>query len=130
MWDKHDWEQFFDITQRRWQRHPPPWPVAPSGANRLLPVVGFSLSELDEVGINSQVAERLGLPVDAARVGGYGTTILIFVAVLFVNLFGAALAISRRFFLKNTGRKLSHLDKQFNVSHADMPVPMNEEDFN
>ena len=60
----------------------------------------------------------------------YGTTILIFLAVLFVNLFGAALAISRRFFLKNTGRKLSHLDKQFNVSHADMPVPVNEEDFN
>lgn len=60
----------------------------------------------------------------------YGTTILIFLAVLFVNLFGAALAIGRRFFLKNTGQKLSHLDKQFNVSHADLPVPMNEEDFN
>jgi len=60
----------------------------------------------------------------------YGTTILIFLAVLSVNLFGAALAIGRRFFLKNTGRKLSHLDKQFNVSHADMPVPVNEEDFN
>ena len=29
----------------------------------------------------------------------YGTTILIFLVVLFVNLFGAALAISRRFFL-------------------------------
>ena len=60
----------------------------------------------------------------------YGTTILIFLAVLFVNLFGAALAIGRRFFLKNTGRKLSHLDKQFNVSHSDLPVPVNEEDFN
>ena len=60
----------------------------------------------------------------------YGTTILIFFVVLFINLFAAALAIGRRFFLKNTGRKLSHLDKQFNVSHADMPVPVNEEDFN
>jgi hypothetical protein len=60
----------------------------------------------------------------------YGTTILLFLAVLSVNLFGAALAIGRRFFLKNTGRKLSHLDKQFNVTHADLPVPMNEEDFN
>ena len=60
----------------------------------------------------------------------YGTTILIFLGVLFVNLFGAALAIGRRFFLKNTGRKLSHLDKQFNVSHSDLPVPVNEEDFN
>ena len=60
----------------------------------------------------------------------YGTEILIFLTVLFLNLFGAALVISRRFFLKNTGRKLSHLDKQFHVSHADMPTPMNEEDFN
>jgi len=60
----------------------------------------------------------------------YGTTILIFLVVLSVNLFGAALAIGRRFFLKNAGRKLSHLDKQFNVSHADMPVPVSEEDFN
>jgi hypothetical protein len=60
----------------------------------------------------------------------YGTTILIFLAALFVNLFGVALAIGRRFFLKNTGRKLSHLDKQFNVTHADLPIPLNEEDFN
>jgi hypothetical protein len=60
----------------------------------------------------------------------YGTTILIFLAILFLNLFGIALTIGRRFFLKNTGRKLSHLDKQFNVSHADMPIPTAEEDFN
>lgn len=60
----------------------------------------------------------------------YGTPILIFFAVLSVNLFGAVLAIGRRFFLKNTGRKLSHLDKQFNVSHSDLPAPINEEDFN
>jgi hypothetical protein len=60
----------------------------------------------------------------------YGPTILIFLAVLFLNLFGAALATGRRFFLKNTGRKLSHLDKQFNVSHADMPGPASDEDFN
>jgi hypothetical protein len=60
----------------------------------------------------------------------YGPTILIFSAVLFANLFGAALEVGRRFFLKNTGRKLSHLDKQFNLSHADLPVPPSEEDFN
>ena len=58
----------------------------------------------------------------------YGDTILLFAAVLFVNIFAVSLAIGRRFFLKNTGRKLSHLDKQFNVSHADMPVPASEED--
>jgi hypothetical protein len=60
----------------------------------------------------------------------YGTTIFIFLAVLTMNLFGAALAIGRRFFLKNTGRKLSHLDKQFNVSHAGLPGPVNDKDFN
>ncbi len=59
-----------------------------------------------------------------------GSTILIFAAVLFVNLFGIALAIGRRFFLKNTGRKLSHLDKQFNVGHVDMPVPASDEELN
>ena len=58
----------------------------------------------------------------------YGSTILIFVGVLFVNLFGIALAIGRRFFLKNTGRKLSHLDKQFNVGHVDMPIPTSDEE--
>ena len=69
-------------------------------------------------------------PYKAVLYHAYGTAILIFLAVLFLNLFGAALTIGRRFFLKNTGRKLSHLDKQFNVSHADLPAPVNEEDFN
>jgi len=29
MWDKHNWEQFYDIAQRGWQRRPPPgpWPL-------------------------------------------------------------------------------------------------------
>jgi hypothetical protein len=60
----------------------------------------------------------------------YGTPILLFLVVLFVNLFGAALAIGRRFFLKNTGRKLSHLDKQFHVGHVDMPLPASDEEPN
>ena len=75
MWDKHDWERFFDIAQRRWQRRPPPWPVAPSAANRVLPAVGFSLSELDDAGIDLLVAARLGLPVDAARIGAYSANV-------------------------------------------------------
>jgi hypothetical protein len=60
----------------------------------------------------------------------YGPTILIFLTVLFMNLFGVALAISRRFFLKDTGRKLSHLDKQFNVAHTHMPDLVDEEEAN
>lgn len=57
----------------------------------------------------------------------YGNTILLFVAVLSINLFGLALALGRRFFLKNTGRKLSHLDKQFNIGDVDMPLPGGED---
>jgi hypothetical protein len=58
----------------------------------------------------------------------YGNIILIFLAVLSLNLFGLALALGRRVFLKNTGRKLSHLDRQFNVGQVDMPVPSGEEE--
>jgi hypothetical protein len=57
----------------------------------------------------------------------YGWTILLFAAVLSVNLFGLSLALGRRFFLKNTGRKLSHLDRQFNLRDVDMPLPGGEE---
>jgi hypothetical protein len=60
----------------------------------------------------------------------YGSTILIFLAVLFVNVFALALGTGRRFFLKNTGRKLSHLDKQFTVGHVDMPIPTTDEEPN
>jgi hypothetical protein len=51
----------------------------------------------------------------------------LFAAVLSVNLFGLALGLGRRFFLKNTGRKLSHLDRQFNVRDVDMPLPRVED---
>ena len=64
----------------------------------------------------------------AALFHAYGDTILIFAAVLTVNLFGLTLALGRRLFLKNTGRKLSHLDRQFNVGQVDMPMPANEEE--
>lgn len=75
MWDKSDWHQFFQIARRPWRRHRPPRPVYPSGLNRILPAVGFSLSELDDAGINLDLAEVLGLPVDASRVGAYGPNV-------------------------------------------------------
>jgi ribosomal protein L13E len=37
--------------------------------------MGFSLSELDDAGINMEAAEQLGLPVDAARIGAYGPNV-------------------------------------------------------
>ena len=57
----------------------------------------------------------------------YGTTILIAAAVLFLNVFGAVLLLQRKFFLKDTGRKLSHLDRQFQFRQIEMPLPEEEE---
>ena len=75
MWHKRDWHEFSKRAQSRWERRRPPRPVALSGANRVVPVVGFSLSELDDAGINLEAAEQLGLPVDVIRVGTYGPNV-------------------------------------------------------
>ena len=42
----------------------------------------------------------------------YGQAITLFAAALFVNLFAAVYLIGRKLFLKDTGRKLAHLEKQ------------------
>jgi len=42
----------------------------------------------------------------------YGETMILFAVVLFVNLFSAVYLICRTLFLKDTGRKLAHLEKQ------------------
>jgi hypothetical protein len=41
-----------------------------------------------------------------------GTCMAVFIGVLGLNLFAAALAINRKILLKDTGRKLSHFDNQ------------------
>ena len=67
-------------------------------------------------------------PYKAVLFHAYGRTLLFAVAVLFLNVFGAALAINRKFFLKDTGRKLTHLDRQFQVDQNDTPEPPAEEE--
>jgi len=71
-----------DLAQRDW-KHSTSWrgarggvtaasAVYPTGINRVLPAQGFSLSELDDAGVDLDLAESLGLPVDAGRIGAYG----------------------------------------------------------
>ena len=67
-------------------------------------------------------------PYKMVLLHAYGGTLLIAVAVLFLNVFGAALAVNRKFFLKDTGRKLSHLDRQFQVDQNETPEPPEEEE--
>lgn len=42
----------------------------------------------------------------------YGTVIGWFTGALFFNLFAAVYALNRKLFLKDTGRKLAHVEKQ------------------
>jgi ribosomal protein L13E len=74
-WHKRDWKQFYELARRPWQRHRPPRPIYPTGINRVLPAAGFSLSELDDAGLDLDLAESLGLPVDAGRIGAYGPNV-------------------------------------------------------
>ena len=57
----------------------------------------------------------------------YGSTLLLWLAVLFVNVFAAVYAIQRKILLKDTGRKLSHVDTQVIVGDAPLPSPLVEE---
>jgi len=52
----------------------------------------------------------------------YGPVLFAAAAALFLNVFGAALLFQRKFFLKDTGRKLSHLDQQFHVGQIELPI--------
>lgn len=48
-----------------------------------------------------------------------GGSILLFMAVLGLNLFAATLAINRKLFLKDTGRKLLHFDNQLQTGSSE-----------
>jgi hypothetical protein len=67
-------------------------------------------------------------PYRTVLVHAYGTWILGSLAILFFNVLAAVLLLQRKFLLKNTGRKLSHLDKQFQVGQIAMPVPKADEE--
>ena len=58
----------------------------------------------------------------------YGSVLLLWFAVLFVNVFAAVYAVQRKFFLKDTGRKLSHLDNQALAGQLHSPSPTEPED--
>jgi hypothetical protein len=68
------------------------------------------------------------IPYKAVLFHEYGQSILIYVAVLLVNLFAGTLALIRKFFLKDTGRKLFHLDRQLHLGETEVPAPWLEEE--
>ena len=52
------------------------------------------------------------IPYRVLLVDKYGTTIIAFLAALFLNVFAAMYLGARKLFLKDTGRKLAHVEKQ------------------
>ena len=58
----------------------------------------------------------------------YAGNISLFATVLYLNLTAAALAMGRRFFLKDTGRKLAHFDRELNAGHTPMPPHLHREE--
>ena len=71
---------------------------------------------------------RFFVPYKLVLWRAYATPILAYVAILAVNVFAAVFVLIRKFFLKDTGRKLSHLDKQLHVGQTDVPAPWFEEE--
>lgn len=63
------------------------------------------------------------VPYKAVLFHEYGPTILLYAAVLLLNLFAGTLALVRKFFLKDTGRKLFHLDRQLHLGETEVPAP-------
>src|SRR5208283_2262889 len=93
-------------------------------ANALLITIAFLLAYgfwlLDEL--------KFMAPYKNVLFDQYGPTILVSAFVLFVNVFGAALLLQRKFLLKDTGRKLAHLDRQFQIRETQMPTAAEEEE--
>ena len=52
------------------------------------------------------------IPYRVLLVDKYGTSILAFLAALFLNVFAGVYLAARKLFLKDTGRKLAHVEKQ------------------
>jgi hypothetical protein len=60
----------------------------------------------------------------------YAPAFLVFLAILFLNLTAAFFALGRRFFLKDTGRKLAHFDRELNAGRTSMPPHLHREEAN
>ena len=95
-------------------------------ANALL----LSLSLLLAIAFYLMGELKFLIPYRAFLLREYGWALAIFLGVLFLNIFAGAFVLIRKSFLKDTGRKLSHIDKQFHIRHSELPVQLDEEEKN
>jgi hypothetical protein len=93
-------------------------------ANALLAATGLTLALFFFLGNQLQFL----IPYRFLLVHQYGTAIPLCVLVLFVNFTGAFFTFGRRFFLKDTGRKLAHFDRELNAGRTPMPPHLHREE--
>jgi len=58
------------------------------------------------------------IPYKSLLIERYGATILLFAAVLFINIYAAVYFAIRKLLLKETGRKLAHVEKQLRTGQS------------
>ena len=58
------------------------------------------------------------IPYRDLLIGKYGLQIALFAAALFFNIFAVVYVIVRKLFLKDTGRKLAHVEKQLRTGET------------
>lgn len=58
------------------------------------------------------------VPYKALLFGPYAGSIAAFTTALFVNVFAVVYLVGRTLFLKDTGRKLAHLEKQLRTDRS------------
>jgi len=68
------------------------------------------------------------IPYRHILVHQYAGVILGWTATLFANVFAAVFSIQRKFFLKDTGRKLTHIDKQAAAGQSSLPSPERDQE--
>jgi ABC-type enterochelin transport system permease subunit len=63
---------------------------------------------------------RFLVPWRSLILHSYLQSIALYCALLFSNLLGLTIWIERKFFLRDTGRKLRHLDQEIHSGHSEL----------
>jgi len=66
---------------------------------------------------------RFLIPYKHILIQQYGGLLLAWLATVFANVFAGVYVVQRKFFLKDTGRKLWHIDQQIAAGHAAVAPP-------
>ena len=73
---------------------------------------------------------RFLIPYRELLLHRYAPAIFLSLAILFLNLTALLFTLGRRFFLKDTGRKLAHFDRELNAGRTPMPPHLHREELN